>query len=78
MTRQDGRCFMDGYPSLNRHGGSLVLQNLGCNRLQICEFLARFCRDMPSQPLELVDVSMDRMNFETRHPPQFRITSIRP
>jgi hypothetical protein len=41
----------------------------GCNRLQICVFLARFCRDLQSYPVDIVDVAMSPVQFETRHPP---------
>ena len=41
----------------------------GCNRLQICGFLARFCRDLQSYPVDIVDVAMSPVQFETRHPP---------
>ena len=41
----------------------------GCNRLQICVFLARFCRDLQSYLVDIVDVAMSPVQFETRHPP---------
>lgn len=41
----------------------------GCNRLQICGFLARFYRDLQSYLVDIVDVAMDPVQFETRHPP---------
>ena len=41
----------------------------GCNRLQICVFLARFCRVLPSYLVDIFDVEMDPVQFETRHPP---------
>jgi hypothetical protein len=41
----------------------------GCNRLQICGLLARFCRSLPSYLLDLVDLQVGPMKFETRHPP---------
>lgn len=43
----------------------------GCNRLQICGFLARFCRDLPIYLVDIVDVAMSPVQFETRHPPQY-------
>lgn len=48
---------------------SLESQNLGCIWLQICGFLARFCRHLQCYVLDLVDVSMGLVQFETRHPP---------
>lgn len=42
---------------------------LGCNRLRICVFLARFCRDLQSYLVDIVDVVMGPVQFETRHPP---------
>jgi hypothetical protein len=41
----------------------------GCNRLQICGLLARFCRDLQNYPVDIVDVSMSPVQFETRHSP---------
>ena len=40
----------------------------GCNRLRICGWLARFCRDLQSYLVDIVDVVMSPMQFETRHP----------
>ncbi len=41
----------------------------GCNRLQICGLFAQFCRDLPSYLVDIVDVTMSPVQFETRHPP---------
>lgn len=41
----------------------------GCNRLQICGLFARFCRDLQSYLVDIVDVAMSPVQFETRHPP---------
>ena len=41
----------------------------GCNRLQICVLLAWFCRDLQSYLVDIVDVAMSLVQFETRHPP---------
>jgi hypothetical protein len=41
----------------------------GCNRLQFCELFALFCRDLQSYPVDIVDVAMSPVQFETRHPP---------
>lgn len=43
----------------------------GCNRLQICGLFARFCRDLQSYLVDIVDVPMSPVQFETRHPPHF-------
>jgi hypothetical protein len=51
---------------------SLDRQDLGCIRLQICGFLALFFRHLQRYVLDLVDVSMGLVQFETRHPPQYR------
>ena len=48
---------------------SLACPIPGCNRLQICVFLARFCRDLQSYLVDIVDVVMSPVQFETRHPP---------
>ena len=42
---------------------------LGCNRLQICGFLAWFYRDLQSYRVDIVDVAMLPAQFETRHSP---------
>jgi hypothetical protein len=42
----------------------------GCVRLQICGLFARFCRDLQSYVIDIVDVAMSPVQFETRHPPQ--------
>ena len=41
----------------------------GCNRLRICVFLALFCRNLQSYLVDIVDVVMSPVQFETRHPP---------
>jgi len=46
-------------------------QNPGCVWLQSWGFLAQFWWDLPSYVLDLVDVSMRPVQFETRHPPQY-------
>lgn len=48
---------------------SLEIPILGCNRLQICGFLAPFCRDLPSYLVDTIDVEMRPVQFETRYPP---------
>lgn len=48
----------------------LYYQNPGCIRLQICGFLAAFCRDLLSYVLDLLDMLNGRVQFETRHSPQ--------
>lgn len=45
----------------------------GCNRLQICGLFAQFCRDLPSYLVDIVDVTMSPVQFETRHPPHLPI-----
>jgi hypothetical protein len=45
----------------------------GCNRLQICGLFARFCRDLQSYPLDIVDAAMSPVQFETRHPPHISL-----
>jgi hypothetical protein len=45
----------------------------GCIRLQICGLLAQFCRDLPSYPVDLFDVVMCPVQFETRHPPHISL-----
>jgi len=41
----------------------------GCNRLQICGLFARLCRDLQSYLVDIVDVPLVPVQFETRHPP---------
>ena len=41
----------------------------GCVRLQVCGLLARFCRDLQNYLVDIVDVAMSPVQFETRHPP---------
>ncbi len=40
----------------------------GCVRLQICGLLAQFCRDLQNYLVDIVDVAMSPVQFETRHP----------
>jgi hypothetical protein len=41
----------------------------GCTRLQICGLFARFCRDLQNYLVDILDVAMGPVQFETRHPP---------
>lgn len=50
----------------------------GCNRLQICGLFAQFCRDLPSYLVDIVDVTMSPVQFETRHPPHADLPSFLP
>ena len=50
-------------------GASLEGPIPDCNRLQICGLIARFCRDLQSYLVEIVDVAMGPVQFETRHSP---------
>jgi len=50
----------------------------GCNRLQICGFLARFYRDLQSYRIDIVDVAMLPVQFETRHPPHTDVPAFSP
>lgn len=45
----------------------------GCNRLHICGLFALFCPDLQSYPVDLVDVPLFPVQFETRHPPHISL-----
>jgi len=66
-TSEERTCPLMIHPRRSEMG--LDGRILGCNRLQICGFLARFCCDLPIYLVDIVDVAMSPVQFETRHPP---------
>ncbi len=50
----------------------------GCNRLQICGWFALFCLDLQSYLVDLVDVVVSPVQFETRHLPDTDVSEFFP
>jgi hypothetical protein len=53
-----------------RSGGLGKLKS-GCGWLRICVFLARFCRDLHPEVVDLLEYTDGLIEFETRHSPHF-------